>query len=633
MRINNPYHEGERAVQQRASEAEMARMNGGVVSTVIPAGALRFIEQQPMVVIGSLDRDGRVWASVLFGQPGFLRALDERTLEITISQARSAGDDPLWANLVDNSSVGLVVIELDSRRRLRVNGRMRKVAAERYIVDVDRAYPNCPKYIQRRDWKLPSAELDRKSVPSTRGEVLSDAQKAWIAGADTFFVASAHPDHGVDASHRGGRPGFVQLLNDRQIRVPDFSGNSMFNTLGNFTSYPFAGLVFIDFERGCLLQLTGRPEIIWDLTDTQDTTGGTQRYWQLDITGWQESVLPFRLAWEFLDYSPFIPEQRPAAPVDNTLSLRVERVQREAERVKSFRLRAVDGALLPAFQPGAHLPVVVMTPDGAAAERHYSLLSDPSDRTLYEIGVLAESEGRGGSLYLHEQIHEGDVLECRAPENEFPMADNADHSVLIAGGIGITPILSMLHRLVSEGRSFELHYSARTQSGFAFHDRIVQLAGDRAHFYASRDPHGQRLDLVCLLSMPGPGVHVYICGPRRMISAVREVAAAQGWLSAQIHIESFGFQPMADDRPVRVHLAKSNMTLTVPAKRSILDALLDAGMSVPHNCKRGECTMCTTRVLSGEPDHRDLCLSPEERVSSMCVCVSRAKGDELQLDL
>jgi vanillate O-demethylase ferredoxin subunit len=407
----------------------------------------------------------------------------------------------------------------------------------------------------------------------------------------------------------------------------------MFNTLGNFVSYPYAGLVFIDFERGRLLQLTGGPEILWDLEDPKEETGGTRRYWQFEISVWQECTLPFRLAWELLDYSPFIPEQRRETPPNSTLSLRVERIQRETEHIKSFRLCALDDGLLPEFEPGAHIQVKVQLPDGSDAERHYSLLSDPNNREFYEIGVLAEPRGRGGSLYLHEQIKEDDVIECRAPKNEFPMAGSANHSVLIAGGIGIAPILSMLHRLASEGRWFEMHYSARTYSELALRDRIEKIAGDSVHFYASRDPHGRRLDLGRLLSTPRPGVHVYVCGPRRMISAVRDMAEALRWPSAQIHFESFGAEPSADDRPIRVHLAKSNMTLTVPAERSILDTLLDAGVNVPHDCKRGECTMCTTRVLDGEPDHRDLCLSSAERVSSMCVCVSRARGKELQLDL
>lgn len=633
MAVSNPYHEGELAIQQRVDQSEIARINGGAIDKTILAGALRFIEQQPMVVIGSIDPQGHVWASTLFGNPGFIHALDNKTLELDISLPRAAEDDPLWGNIIENPNVGLLIIELGSRRRIRINGRARKVSPERIIIDVERAYPNCPKYIQRRDWKKLETNEQHAATPSTFGKKLNETHKTLIENADTLFVASTHPDHGVDASHRGGHPGFVHIINNQQLRIPDFAGNSMFNTLGNFTSYPFAGLIFIDFDHGKLLQLTGKAEILWDMDDPQKETGGTRRYWQFDITSWQESTLPYRFAWELLDESPHIPELQRYLNVNDTLSLQVERIQQETDRVKSFRLRTANGNALPEVLPGAHLQVKVKLPDGNESKRHYSLLNNPNDRSSYEIGVLREPQGRGGSLYLHEQVSEGDALEIRLPKNAFPMATNANHSILIAGGIGITPILSMMHSLSSKNQSYEMHYSARTYSGLAFRDRIEQVAGDKAQLYTSQDPKSQRLNLKKLLATPKSGVHVYVCGPRGMINAVREIAEAKGWAPSQIHFESFGAQPLADDKAIRVHLVKSNQTITVPADRSILDTLLDADIDVPHDCKRGECTMCTTRVLKGEPDHRDLCLNSEEKESSMCVCVSRAHGEELQLDL
>lgn len=632
MSINNPYHEGELEVQQKVNQVEMARINSGAIDETILAGALRFITQQPMVVIGSIDSKGNVWISTLFGDPGFVHTVDDHTVVIDVSQPRSAEDDPLWHNLVDNPNAGLLVIELGSRRRIRINGRARKIADQQLIIDVERAYPNCPKYIQRRDWKRIETDEQFEAIQSTQGKELDETHKTLIAGADTLFVASAHPEHGVDASHRGGHPGFVHIINNRLLRIPDFSGNSMFNTLGNFTSYPHAGLIFINFEHGHLLQLTGRPEILWELDDPQDETGGTKRYWQFEITAWQESTLPFRFAWELMDYSPHIPEQHHDI-ASSILSLKVDRINNESERVKSFRFRSIDETQLPAFQPGSHLQIKVKLPDGTDALRHYSLLCDPNDRSHYEIGVLKEPEGHGGSLYMHEQVKEGATLEVHAPINEFPMAGKAEHSILIAGGIGITPILSMLHQLLADKQSFEIHYTARKASDLAFRDRIEQLADDNAYFYASQDADGQRLTLETLLATPKPGTHVYICGPRRLITAVRDTAAAHDWPLAQVHFESFGAQSLPGDQAIRVHLEKSNKTITVPADRTILDTLLEAGVNVPHDCKRGECTMCTTRVLEGEPDHRDLCLSLDEKASSMCICVSRAIGEGLKLDL
>lgn len=307
MTADSPYHEGELVVQQRANEVQMARRTSRAIDARVPAGAMHFIAQQPMVTAGSIGGDDNVWASVLFGMPGFLQAQDDRTLLLDVSQSRSAEDDPLWENIKCNPQIGLLVIEFISRRRLRVNGRMRRATDCHYIIDVEAAYPNCPKYIQRRHWNKPTVPIFTPAGPSRRGSALEPSQMEWIEGADTFFVASAHPRHGVDASHRGGKPGFVHVPDTRTLRIPDYTGNSMFNTLGNFVSYPHAGLVFLDFEHGRVLQLSGRPEILWQVDDPCEETGGTQRYWQLQVQAWQESVLPFHFKWEFLDYSRFIP--------------------------------------------------------------------------------------------------------------------------------------------------------------------------------------------------------------------------------------------------------------------------------------------------------------------------------------
>lgn len=636
MQIHNPYHQGELAVQKRANEGDIAQINGMVIDSNIPAGALHFIAQQPMTIMGSIDPDGRLWASALFGPPGYVYALDSRNLEIDTSKLFSILDDPLWCNLEQIANVGVLFIELESRRRLRLNGAAKKVSECRYTISVEQAYPNCPKYIQRRQLTVESFETSTQKNASTQGVKLTEIQKGLITHADTFFVASSNPDQGVDASHRGGNPGFVQCINNTTLRIPDYAGNSMFNTLGNINSYPYAGLLFIDFDAGRLLQLTGCAEIFWDVDDPQDLTGGTHRFWQFKINEWREHALPYNLNWEFIDYSPYNPEhvfEPLSVSSDKNITLRVERVQCEADNIKSFRLCAVDGSPLPPFEAGSHLQVQVLLPDHTTGFRHYSLLSDPYDRAIYEIAVLAEPEGRGGSLYLHQYIHEGDILEVRLAKNEFPMVASAKHTILIAGGIGITPIMAMLRKLVSEQQSFELHYSARKLSELSFCDQIKQIAADQTYFYASRERGGQRLNFKSLLSTPGPGVHVYVCGPRRMIASVQETALAQGWSKAQIHFESFGVRVQAGDQAIDVHLAKSDRMISVPAGQTILDTLLDAGVKVPHQCKRGECSMCSTRVLAGAVDHRDLCLNAEERSESMCICVSRAQGKSLKLDL
>lgn len=631
----NLYHEGELHVQVKTGLTEEARMVAGAIQSYIHPGAASFVGQQAMAVLGSLDANGRVWASVVFGAPGFMVAVNGRTLKIQRSASHAAAGDPLWRNLETNLQLGMLLIELTSRRRLRVNGVAQFNEEGDCLVDVQRAYANCPKYIQRRRLRFPEMADTGVQYDWLEGRELNAAQQDLVGQADTFFVASAHPEQGVDASHRGGHPGFVRVLSPRRLRIPDFVGNNMFNTLGNFVSYPSAGLVFIDFEHARVLQLSGRPEVLLKESDDRGETGGTARFWEFEIESWRESGLPLRLEWELLDYSPHIPSTPTAGGKAGlaSLSLRVERTRMETGHVKGFYLVAVDGAELPPFEAGSHLPVQVRDREGHWVERHYSLLSDPADRSHYRIGVRLEPQGRGGSRYLHESVRPGDQLQAMPPRNAFPLVADADHSILLAGGIGITPLIAMLHVLKAANRSFELHYSVRTPADLAFGQEIRSLAGKEALFYASGEIYGSRLDLGRVLERPAANTHVYVCGPRWMILAVRELAREHGWPQEQIHFESFGAASQPHDQEITVELARSGKTLSIPVSQSILDTLLEQGLAVPHECKRGECSLCATRVLAGEPEHRDLCLSPEEQSSLMCICVSRTINRKLTLDL
>lgn len=308
MERDTPFHEGELLVQQRAGEAEQAAKTGRVVSDKIIGGAIDFIGRQPMVVVGSIDPQQNVWASVMFGEPGFMRA-DERHIVFDLKKSCRNPIDPLWNNIATEPRVGTLVIELSSRRRIRVNGRVVCQGPHRMHLQVDESYPNCPKYIQSRHVSMIRPWADGPDVKTRDGVVLEAGQQALIARADTFFVASAHPTRGVDASHRGGNPGFVRVLDSCRMRIPDFVGNSMFNTLGNFSANPHAGLVFLDFERNRMLQLVGRAEVLWDMETSPHETGGTRRWWDFTIDHWLESdgTLPFK--WEFLNYSPHNPKR------------------------------------------------------------------------------------------------------------------------------------------------------------------------------------------------------------------------------------------------------------------------------------------------------------------------------------
>lgn len=307
MRFDNPFHEGELIVQQRLGEVDEGRRNGRAISDSILKGAFSFIEQQSLAVLGSIDVEDNVWASVFVGNPGFMRALNEQTIEVDLTEAALNRCDPAWTNLEHNPQVGMLIIDLENRRRLRVNGRISQTDSDRLQLAVFESYPNCPKYIQQRQITAHIVGGVSRGSELRQGEQLQADHLALVRSADTFFVASAHPDRGVDASHRGGNPGFIRILSDRKIRVPDYVGNRMYNTLGNFAVNPRAGLVFLDFERNRTLQLVGQAEIQWDLDDPTNETGGTRRYWDFEIERWLESDLAHQLQWKLLDYSHYNP--------------------------------------------------------------------------------------------------------------------------------------------------------------------------------------------------------------------------------------------------------------------------------------------------------------------------------------
>src|SRR5687768_3554728 len=301
------FHDGERCVQERSGEREAALRNGALIGEAIPARAIPFLVEQRMLVLGSVAVQGTVWASVVFGARGFVSSADGRSVVIDRSRIEHSIDDPLWSNLREGVDVGLLAIELESRRRLRINGLVHAVDDVQVEVTVREAYPNCPKYIQRRHVSAASGPQSVDPQSAMRDVSLDAIRTRLIERADTLFVASRHPTRGVDVSHRGGPPGFVRVLDPTRLRIPDYRGNSMFNTLGNFLVDDRAGLVFMDFERSRLLQMTGTVAIRFDEEeDPRQPTGGTGRYWDFQVASWVERPVAPRV-WELLDFSPYNP--------------------------------------------------------------------------------------------------------------------------------------------------------------------------------------------------------------------------------------------------------------------------------------------------------------------------------------
>jgi predicted pyridoxine 5'-phosphate oxidase superfamily flavin-nucleotide-binding protein len=301
---SGPFHEGELALQRATGERASGAANGRIIVDRIIPNAVRFIERQELAVLATVDGDGRPWCSALVGPPGSFTV--PGLARVALERAAGRPDDPLWGNLGHDPRVGMLFIEVASRRRYRVNGVVADPDGDPLVVEVREALPNCPRYITRRQVTVGPAGADGHGATPTMGVTLGDEERRIVAGADVCFVASANPRGQLDASHRGGRPGFVELRGDG-LWIPDYPGNSMFNTLGNLRLNPVAGLLFVDFAGSQSLQLTGSTALDLDVDDPERRTGGTGRAWTFTPTAWRRAPLPARLATELVDWSPHNP--------------------------------------------------------------------------------------------------------------------------------------------------------------------------------------------------------------------------------------------------------------------------------------------------------------------------------------
>lgn len=305
----SPFHGGEQAVQERMGVRDKLESVGRrLLLDFMPEQHREFLAQLPFVVTGARDGEGIAWASMLLGEPGFISTPDPQTLRI---DARLHPEDPLRAALRVGSDVGLLGIELHTRRRNRVNGRVVEVDTHGFTLAVAQSFGNCPKYIQKRVLRLAQSGASSAKAPARVLSRLDHATSALIERADTFFIAThcapqhGEPSCGADVSHRGGKPGFIRADGDRSLIWPDFVGNSMFNTLGNLVVNPGAGLLIADFEQGDLLQLSGRAEIIWD-GPAVDEFAGAQRLVRFDIARLVHRPAALPLRGDVEEYSPFV---------------------------------------------------------------------------------------------------------------------------------------------------------------------------------------------------------------------------------------------------------------------------------------------------------------------------------------
>lgn len=319
---------------------------------------------------------------------------------------------------------------------------------------------------------------------------------------------------------------------------------------------------------------------------------------------------------------------------DATLAVRVARKHTEAEGICSLELVSASGGALPAFSAGAHIDVHL--PGGLT--RQYSLCNNPAEAHRYLIAVLRDPASRGGSQAVHEQVHEGDTLTISVPKNHFALAADAKRHLLLAGGIGVTPLLAMAEQLSTQGAAFDLHYCARSKSRAAFVQRMQDAPfASQVHGHWDDESEQTAFDVTTLLASVQAGVHVYVCGPKGFMDLVLSTARTAGWPESQLHFEFFGAEVahLASDEAFIVKIASTGQEIQVPSDKTVVQALQQAGVDIPIACEQGVCGTCLTRVLEGIPDHKDMYLTPEEQAANdqFTPCCSRARSPMMVLDI
>ena len=544
MLSTSPFHAGEQVVQARLGvRDDIEPWARQVVRPYLPEEHRRFHTSLPFLVAAARDKKGRPWATLLTGPRGFVRSPDPHLLLI---HARPVPGDALDKSFSDETSLGLLGIELETRRRNRVNGRVTSDDTDALRFEVDQSFGNCPQYIHPRS--LERVTLPVTPIPARRSDRLTASTRHWIESADTFFIASGHQDdtndprHGMDASHRGGDPGFVRVESDIRLIFPDYAGNNHFNTIGNLVLDSRAGLTFVDFEGGGLLQLTGRAAIDWDSDAAARVFPGARRLVSFDVEEVVEleSALPLR--W--------------SSSRDAVRTLRLIDKVRESEDVTSFVFEPRDGGALADFEAGQHLPIELEIPDREEpVRRTYSISSGPN-ATSYRISVKRETLGVALN-YLHLHARVGDFVNAHVPAGEFTLAKSQRPVMLISAGIGSTPMVSMLGALSAgpDERCIWFVHGARDGDHHPLAEEVrllieqspegqahVRYSAPRKDDRIGRDYHSRgRVDAELIATLlPALDAEFYICGPTSFMSEIQLGLVQRGVPVSRIHTETFG---------------------------------------------------------------------------------------------
>ena len=677
----SPFHRGEQQVQEclgvRDKVDSFARR---AVRTYMPDQHREFYAELPFVLLGTVDDQGRPWASLVPGRPGFMNSPDAYTLEVA---ARPLFGDPLHETLKPGADVGLLGIQLETRRRNRMTGIVHSVGPETFAITVRQTFGNCPQYIQTRAVDvLPEINDVARTRPVIRSDRFDRQSRAAIESADTLFIATAFSEHGnavsqgADVSHRGGRPGFIRVDDDRTFVFPDFSGNNHFNTVGNIVVNPKAGFLFVDFESGDVVHMTGEAEILWEGDEVQAFAGAERliRFRASEVVR-VENSLPLRFG--FGEFSPTLDHtgnwvetaQKVAAEKERNVYLPYEicDIRPESDTISSFYLRRADGKAHAKHEPGQFLPIRLTIPgqDGPAM-RTYTL-SDAPNAEHYRLSIKREGGDALVSTYLHDQMKKGDRIEAMAPRGKFVLDGSSDRPVvLISAGVGLTPMIAMTNHMINEGvrtRKFRRIYfvhGARNGRTLAFGDHLRDLADKHdslsVHLRLSQPDETDRLDdthdgeghvdLETLKTLlPFDDYDFYLCGPQKFMQGLYDGLTALGVRGSRIHYESFGpatvlkhdgkpsqVPPIGEptDGPVHVSFANSQLDAEwSPDKGTLLDLAEAQGLNPAYSCRSGVCGTCATRIRCGMVDYIEEPVAPlgEHEVLICCATPRSSSGD------
>lgn len=485
---------------------------------------------------------------------------------------------------------------------------------------------------------------------------IGEFEAEFIAARDSFYMATISENGWPYVQHRGGPSGFLKVLDTRTIGFADFRGNRQYLSVGNLNANPRISIILMDYPNRRRLKIWGttrvihqdeEPELISRL-EMPSYRARVERgiLIQVEAVEWNcpQHIIPRYTEAEMNEVlKPLIEENKQLraqnlgqAPMqtlgDGALSLVITSVQQLTPKVRSYQLRHPLGEALPNVTAGAHLSVPVMLADGLASKRNYSISSTPSQNNYYEIAVLHEAEGKGGSRFIHEHYQLGLQLQCGLPRNDFALHNEDIPAVLIAGGIGITPILAMARKLKQSGHAFHLHYIGRTLNEMAYAETLQHEFDERLTLHISTQ---QAVNLEKILLEVAHDALFYVCGSERLLKGFQQVALSLGISETRLHFERFSAPDTLNAQAIEVELRRSGKILHVNPDVSILSAVEAAGVKTLSDCKVGNCGTCAVNVLEGIPQHLDSALTERERTQGkkMCICISRANTPKLVLDL